>query len=98
MELSQKLLKAELRKCCHPGLKKKDCKETKTFKLSEDTIEDSYTLIISVFKMEFNYYALHQQGIYMYTVGMYMYIYPDTAKHQSKPQVYKSDIAPCGQI
>ena len=26
------------------------------------------------------------------------YIYPDTAKHQSKPQVYKSDIAPCGQI
>ena len=24
-----------------------------------------------------------------------MYIYPDTVKHQSKPQVYKSDIAPC---
>ena len=22
-----------------------------------------------------------------------MYIYPDTVKHQSKPQVYKSDIA-----
>ena len=33
--------------------------------------------------------------MYMY---MHMYIYPDTAKHQSKPQVYKSDIAPCGQI
>ena len=25
-------------------------------------------------------------------------IYPDMAKHQSKPQIYKSDIAPCGQI
>ena len=29
---------------------------------------------------------------------IYIYIYPDMAKHQSKPQVYKSDIAPCGQI
>ena len=25
-------------------------------------------------------------------------IYPNMTKHQSKPQVYKSDIAPCGQI
>ena len=33
--------------------------------------------------------------IYIY---IYNYIYPDMAKHQSKPQVYKSDIAPCGQI
>ena len=29
---------------------------------------------------------------------IYIYIYPDTAKHQSKPQVYKSDIESCGQI
>ena len=34
----------------------------------------------------------------MYIYIIYIYIYPDTAKHQSKPQVYKSDIAPCGQI
>ena len=27
-----------------------------------------------------------------------LYIYPDTVKHQSKSQVYKADIAPCGQI
>ena len=41
----------------------------------------------------------------MYII-IYTYIYPDTAKHQSKPQVYISDIcstlwsdiAPCGQI
>ena len=26
-----------------------------------------------------------------------IHIYPDTTKHQSKPQDYKSDIAPCGQ-
>ena len=34
------------------------------------------------------------------TQRMYIiiYIYPDTTKHQSKPWVYKSDIAPCGQI
>ena len=31
-------------------------------------------------------------------VCLYVCIYPDTVKHQSKPQVYKSDIAPCGQI
>ena len=37
---------------------------------------------------------------YVYNINyiLYIYIYPDTAKHQSKPQVYKSDIAPCGQI
>ena len=35
---------------------------------------------------------LHIYSVYKYT------IYPDTAKHQSKPQVYISDIAPCGQI
>ena len=29
-------------------------------------------------------------------IYIYIYIYP--AKHQSKPQVYKSDIVPCGQI
>ena len=37
----------------------------------------------------------------MYTVyasNIYLIIYPDTVKHQSKPQVYKSDITPCGQI
>ena len=33
-----------------------------------------------------------------YIYYIYTYIYPDMAKHQSKPQVYKSDIAPCGQI
>ena len=27
-------------------------------------------------------------------IVLYIYIYPDTAKHQSKPQVYISDIAP----
>ena len=31
-------------------------------------------------------------------VFIVIYIYPDTAKHQSKSQVYISDIAPCGQI
>ena len=40
-------------------------------------------------------------GIYkldfLYNV-LYILIYPNTVKHQSKPQVYKSDIAPCGQI
>ena len=34
----------------------------------------------------------------MYIIILYIIIYPDTAKHQSKPQVYKSDIASCGQI
>ena len=34
---------------------------------------------------------------YVYNINyiLYIYIYPDTAKHQSKPQVYISDIAPC---
>ena len=31
-------------------------------------------------------------------ISLYKSIYLDMAKHQSKPQVYKSDIAPCGQI
>ena len=29
---------------------------------------------------------------------VYEHIYPDKVKYQSKPQVYKSDIASCGQI
>ena len=34
-----------------------------------------------------------------YRSGIYIiYMYPDMWKHQNKPQVYKSDIAPCGQI
>ena len=33
--------------------------------------------------------------IYIY---IHIYIYSDMVKHQSKPQVYKSDITPCGQI
>ena len=35
--------------------------------------------------------------IYIY-IYIDIYIYPDTVKHQSKSQVYKADIAPCGQI
>ena len=33
--------------------------------------------------------------IYIYIILLYIYIYTDTVKHQSKPQVYKSDIPPC---
>ena len=36
--------------------------------------------------------------IYIYIIYIYICIYPDITKHQSKPQVYKSDIAPCVQI
>ena len=36
--------------------------------------------------------------MYIYIMYVCICIYPDTVKHQSKPQVYKSDIAPCGQI
>ena len=36
--------------------------------------------------------------LYIYNY-IYIYIYiSDMAKHESKKQVYKSDIAPCGQI
>ena len=34
-------------------------------------------------------------SLYIIIAIIYMQIYPDMAKHQSKPQVYK---APCGQI
>ena len=71
-----------------------------------------YTTCTSEF--QFFMVKLHVRNLaamvtYMYTYIVVIYIhvytcvhgvYPDTAKNQSKPQVYKSDIhvAPCGQI
>ena len=71
--------------------------------LSSSTNQPSHTSSLQILTtllpcLTINYILKYGVHTVYYIIIIYIYIYPDTAKHQGKPQVYISDIAPCGQI